>query len=500
MRHLLKNILFLIFIYAAGNTYSQVEPPVLQSVGVINEAGDVEIKWLPSPDPNVEGYIVYEYIGDFQGINTIQLDVINTLQTSYLAINTQANARSVSYVIAAFRMENGDTIRSALTDPKRTVFIHVDWDVCKTRNVLQWNSYTGWGGDLAGYEVSWYLQGESNIQNEARVLPPVTTFVHTNPPLNQNVCYFITANHSQGLESFSNRRCTATSALIPPAYIHAAYATVNENNHIEIAFYPDPDSQTDYYELYRSPVISENFELLAGIYQFPPSVITFTDELASTEQIHYYKLKGLNECNIPVVESNIASNIHLQITHTGGVNSLAWNAYETWPEGVQEYRVYRFTGEIMPVWIGTVDSNTLNFRDEPSLSLLPGQNGQFCYYILAREGQPNLYGFQSESASNRSCEISEPTVYIPNAFTPDGDGINDEFTVFFTYVPKNYRLIIYDRWRNIVFESRDAGKHWTGNSRRGGKAPEGIYKYVLIAETQSGRKIQKTGQVALIYP
>lgn len=500
MKKILKYIFLLCFLFASGIVISQVNPPVLKSVSVLNEAGDVELTWFPSPDPEVEGYIIYEYIGDFQGVNTIQLDVTNQLQTSYLAINTEANIRSISYVIAAFRMENADTIRSSLTDPQSTIFISLEWDVCETRNLLGWNSYFGWGSELNSYEISWYPDGETNIQMEGSTLPPDTTYIHNNPPLNQNLCYFITANHVQEYKSFSNHSCITTSALIPPSYIHAAYATVNENNFIEIVFYPDPDSQTDFYELYRSPAISGSFELLAGIYHFPPSVITFTDEEASTEQLHYYKLKGLNECNIPVIESNIASNIRLQAVHNNGTNSLSWNPYETWLGDVQYYQVFRISDDNRPVLIATTDKNTLSIQDNPNQDLLPDQSGLFCYYIFAVEGDSNPYGLHSQSFSNQVCEISDPEVYIPNAFTPDGDGINDEFLTFFTYLPKTYQMVIYDRWRNIVFESRDPQKHWDGTIKGGRKAPEGIYTYVLIAETQSGRKIQRTGQVALIYP
>ena len=54
--------------------------------------------------------------------------------------------------------------------------------------------------------------------------------------------------------------------------------------------------------------------------------------------------------------------------------------------------------------------------------------------------------------------------YIPNAFTPNSNGLNDHFAPVFTsgYDPYNYHLIIFNRWGNIVFESFDASVGWNG--------------------------------------
>lgn len=53
--------------------------------------------------------------------------------------------------------------------------------------------------------------------------------------------------------------------------------------------------------------------------------------------------------------------------------------------------------------------------------------------------------------------------YIPNAFTPNGDGINDEF-IMFTPTDSEYRLTIFDRWGNIVHSSKSLTNHsgWDG--------------------------------------
>lgn len=60
-----------------------------------------------------------------------------------------------------------------------------------------------------------------------------------------------------------------------------------------------------------------------------------------------------------------------------------------------------------------------------------------------------------------------PEVYIPNAFTPDYDGINDVFIPVLSFEPVEYELLIFDRWGAVVFTSTDHTKPWMGNFGNG---------------------------------
>ena len=55
-------------------------------------------------------------------------------------------------------------------------------------------------------------------------------------------------------------------------------------------------------------------------------------------------------------------------------------------------------------------------------------------------------------------------IYVPNTFTPDGDGVNDYFLPQGVSInPDRYILHIFDRWGNLIFESTEIGKGWMGN-------------------------------------
>src|SRR5690606_944702 len=55
------------------------------------------------------------------------------------------------------------------------------------------------------------------------------------------------------------------------------------------------------------------------------------------------------------------------------------------------------------------------------------------------------------------------SVHVPNAFTPDGDEVNDLFLpIVRDAVPEDYHLMIFDRWGRLVHETRDPGQGWDG--------------------------------------
>jgi gliding motility-associated-like protein len=89
------------------------------------------------------------------------------------------------------------------------------------------------------------------------------------------------------------------------------------------------------------------------------------------------------------------------------------------------------------------------------------------------------------------------TVYFPNSFTPDGDGINDSFGGEGLLVT-TYELWVFNRWGQVVFESKDINDRWDGRSSNGEEVPQGIYQYKFIVEGLRMAKRQGFGHVTLL--
>jgi len=93
------------------------------------------------------------------------------------------------------------------------------------------------------------------------------------------------------------------------------------------------------------------------------------------------------------------------------------------------------------------------------------------------------------------------TFYIPNAFSPNGDGINDFFHPFGNNTDTdNYQMIIYDRWGKQIFRTDNINTPWDGTSPdSGGKiVPTGVYVY-KISVTLGGLEKVFEGIVTLIF-
>lgn len=91
---------------------------------------------------------------------------------------------------------------------------------------------------------------------------------------------------------------------------------------------------------------------------------------------------------------------------------------------------------------------------------------------------------------------NEDGVMVPNAFSPNGDGINDCAKVIHTMKFSNYYFTIYNRWGEQVFESDDPNLCWDGWYK--GKPCElSTYFYYLQAESSCG-KIFKKGDITLV--
>ena len=95
-------------------------------------------------------------------------------------------------------------------------------------------------------------------------------------------------------------------------------------------------------------------------------------------------------------------------------------------------------------------------------------------YILNFANNCDVYQ-QEFWVETESCDCP---VHIPNAFTPNGDGRNDLFELKSTCNYTRYHLRIFNRWGDLVFESKDPTLHWNG-IQFGKEAPSGTYSYFL---------------------
>ena len=90
------------------------------------------------------------------------------------------------------------------------------------------------------------------------------------------------------------------------------------------------------------------------------------------------------------------------------------------------------------------------------------------------------------------------TVYVPNAFTPDGNNLNNTFKpVMIDVVPDNYEFLIFNRWGEIIYKTNDLEGDWDGTFQ-GETVADGVYIWKVIVTDNVGLEHEYVGNVTLL--
>jgi len=108
------------------------------------------------------------------------------------------------------------------------------------------------------------------------------------------------------------------------------------------------------------------------------------------------------------------------------------------------------------------------------------------YRVVAHQVDSN----HIKSTSNTVKVISVSRYYIPSAFSPNGDGLNDTFGMVGSGILK-YNLQVFNRWGEMLFESNNIHVQWDGTYKNK-KVPEGTYVYKIIGRGERAMGIGET--------
>jgi gliding motility-associated-like protein len=111
-----------------------------------------------------------------------------------------------------------------------------------------------------------------------------------------------------------------------------------------------------------------------------------------------------------------------------------------------------------------------------------------------------LITFNQEGCSDTSCHAVQalitPLFDVPNAFSPNGDGVNDKIFVK-GFGIGNMQWKIYNRWGTLVFQSSSKNTGWNG-FYNGNIQPQDVYHYILEVKMTDGSRYTKKGDITLL--
>lgn len=91
-----------------------------------------------------------------------------------------------------------------------------------------------------------------------------------------------------------------------------------------------------------------------------------------------------------------------------------------------------------------------------------------------------------------------PCMDIRPVITPDGDGLNEAFIINCIEEMADNRVLIYNRWGQLVYEARNYDNNWRGITTDGQQVPDGAYYYVLEFTDNEGKRVQVKGSITIL--
>lgn len=293
-------------------------------------------------------------------------------------------------------------------------------------------------------------------------------------------CYRLAISHANGSRSISSLQCATGFSTDTPTAIENITALVGDNS-VVLEWQTDPDFIPAEFSIDKS--IQGNYSFLATTTQN-----AFADPAYLLADASCYRIRYKDVCDNQSGLSVEACPVRLTGTllKDNSIN-LSWTPYSGWTNGVSGYLLEKYSEDgallqTFPVGNATtyVDaSDDLNYQS-------------FVYLVKAIPAEAGI----GQATSNRVAILKDPNLFHPTAFTPNGDNLNDIFTVFGQYVA-GFEMKIFNRWGEMLFTTDNIETGWDGTFR-GNDMPEGTYTFIAHITDRAGRTFKRSGSVLLL--
>ena len=468
--------------------------PVFDSVS-INQQNKAFLGWTHSTSSDVIGYIIYRY----EDPNWIEIGKISdTTSTFYIDTVPDACTEIASYAIAAID-SCGLKSEGTFDNPRNTILLNeIENNVCEASNLISWSPYINAIPQLDSYDI-YCSQEFGPFVKIGETEPGTMEFLHDSIQTGSTYTYYVQAIFGENSSS-SCKKSITTSSYQKPSFVYLANADVLPTYEVELSIAVDTLVYDCSWEIWRSDTNGGNLHFIESVekFQLDGYPLMFTDTTAEAwEGFYEYLVTVLDSCGRETLESNVLKTIHLggSIVDDDHI-SLQWNAFEGWNANVEKYNIFRMVNGNEPTEpIDFVNAETLSYID--NVGSIGGSSEPLTYWVQVVEKSLNEYGFQEKSNSNRIGLTPETEMYVANAYIPTEHSA-DFKPVFRFFGGSEYLFQIYNRWGQLIFETRDPDVGWDGK-QNGQYVPLGTYVYSLGYKNIDATTESKKGTVTVIY-
>lgn len=459
--------------------------PDLQRISVDENSQQIFLEWIPSTSDDVMGYVVCS------GEPCVTLDTIwGATANSYTCANCSAEQIN-SLAVMAFDTCFNTSLR---TDRHSNVVLSAQRENCSDKVKLSWNEYEGF--DVLRYEI---YKKENNSAFTLVGNTQALNYQATIDPTIPNYEFYILAVGANNITSKSNRVVMTISSAQQPEFVEIRKVSVKDRNQgVELEFFVDADIVVNKYRLKRAENGGE-YKVIANIPYTGNNTVQYTDNISleNNKNDYSYIFEAPDACNLVYTASRPATIMRLELTEVDrSTNSLSWNAYNSWDNGVGVYEIYRQPeSEPAPVLCGTSGSSTFTDFMGDVITASDKTN----YYVRAVEAGAGNDGKVQTALSTRASIKRETIIFIPNAFTPRAaEGDNDIFKPTCYFVKQGtYSMRVFNRQGGLLFETNNPEEGWDGTFK-GEYCHPNTYVYIIEYVNSDGEKVIKKGAFALV--
>ncbi|MEM6272030.1 MAG: PKD domain-containing protein [Bacteroidota bacterium] len=456
-------------------------PPILMATVESNTTDS--ISWLAYSGADFSHYVLYWETPTGSNIWTPIDSFFNVLDTTYTHVGLNTLDNSYCYKLQVVDVCG---FRSSLDSSRTHCTIDLEAAPGLDQAILTWTPYVGWDSVAFYnvYRVSDYNQ--ANAQLIGSVVGGITTYIDSAVVCYEDYCYRVQAIQQGGFleTAWSDTSCATPIHIAAPLPLDMCSASVVGDSAVQLTWTVPPGLEIASIFLEKS-TDGQTFGQIAVLN--PTQTAFFDLDVRVQDQSYYYRISYIDSCGDLSPYSNLARTIVLDAEMQNAPN-LNWNQYEEWPGGILNSRI-EVLNDLTRAWefVDVTPETILSYID----NLTSFDQPIYCYRVSAEEN-----GGGCRSVSNIACVPVGPTLFAPNAFTPNGDDLNETFELKGVYIA-DYNLQIFDRWGSLIFESNSLDVQWDGRWRDR-PCQEGAYVWVANARGFDGTVIQRRGTVTLL--
>lgn len=480
-----------------GDTFQHTihpDPPTLQLVAVDTTTRTAHLTWAPPTTPKTAGYLVYRY---HNGTYTLLDTIWGALSTTYHDGVNQPCDTPVTYAVATI---DSCGLVSTWSLHHHTLLPQITQAPCGDEQTITWDAYINFPAGTGGYRVYEMVDG-APPGLLTTTTPGTLSYTNSNLLMGTAYCYLIQAfDSTQQFIANSCIVCYTTTLPEPVEVFYIKTATVENNSHIKVVLFTDPNMPVNEYHLYRSDD-GLTFNQIATIPVAATAEIDYHDHSVDVHaRPYFYRAEVVDVCGRIADTSNTVKTILLQVSNTHGsaINTITWNDYEGFSGAPTSYHLWRSIGGVTdPLPLTIAPPATGIWHDE--VTELIDCEGGFSYVIEAIEGTGNLYGLNAKSLSNEASITMPPKIFVPSAFVPTSAiDANSRFMPFGHCVTnEGYTFEVFNRFGQMIFTTQEVNTGWDG-TYLGQPVPEGVYAWRLTINYPDGALYKTAGTVTLI--